>query len=576
MDKENYLFYGDNLEVLRLHIKDDSVDLVYLDPPFKSTQSYNILFEERNGRRSTAQLKAFEDSWYWDKSAAESYQETVEKGGLVSQAMQAFRKLLGLNDMLAYLSMMAPRLIELRRVLKQTGSIYLHCDPTANHYLKMLLDSIFGPDKFRNEIVWRRTGAHNKTNRWGPIHDVLLFYTKSNNFTWNQPRRPYMKGHVDQHFIKDGEQHRTNYYGNVLTGSGTRRGESGKPWRNFNPTEKGRHWAIPRALLEDIDFDVSALSQHEKLDLLFKLGYIKIVNGQSWPIYERYISSSDGPCAGDIWAYQPYTEYTVFGTDEGIDSDVSWLKPRDKERLGYPTQKPVGLLKRILMASSNPGDVVLDPFCGCGTTIQAAEELNRKWIGIDITSAAITLIKNRLNDVFGQKINYKVIGEPVTLSEAKELVEQDRDPYQFEWWALGLVGARPVDEQRKKGPDKGIDGRIYFHDEPAGGKTKQILFSVKSGKVSVKDIRDLRGVVEREKAEIGVLITLRNPTRPMKTEAAGSGFYESPWGKHSKMQIITIEQLLEGKKVDYPAQTNVTYKKAPKNMNENNNTKELL
>ena len=233
------------------------------------------------------------------------------------------------------------------------------------------------------------------------------------------------------------------------------------------------------------------------------------------------------------------------------------------ERLGYPTQKPEALLERIIDASSNQGDVVLDPFCGCGTTIVAAQRLNRRWLGIDITHLAVTLIKYRLRDVFGDKVEYKVIGEPVSISGATALAKED--PYQFQWWALGLVGARPVEE--KKGADKGIDGRLYFHDEARGGKTKQIIFSVKAGHVAVSHVRELQAVVDREKAQIGVLITMLPPTRNMQDEALSTGFYESPgWQRrYPRIQILTVEDLMSGKGVDCPPlrRTNVTFKKAP-------------
>ncbi len=556
----NRLYYGDNLDVLRRHVDDESVDLVYLDPPFNSNANYNVLFAERDGTQAASQIKAFEDTWRWDASAARAFEDVVEAGGRVSQAMQSFRTFLGATDMLAYLAMMAPRLVELRRVLKPTGSLYLHCDPTASHYLKMLLDAVFGPEHFRNEIIWRRTGSHNSARRLGPVHDVILFFTKSAAYTWNPQPRPYMTGHVKLHFKKEGDNYRTNFSGNVLSGSGRRGGESGKPWRGFDPDSKGRHWAIPRKLLAQLDEDIFGLSTHQKLDYLHEHGLLTITEGSEWPNYTgRIIGPKDGQPLSDLWAYQPYTEGTVFGTDDGIDDDVRWMGTSDAERLGYPTQKPEGLLERIIGASSRAGEVVLDPFCGCGTTISAAQKLNRRWIGIDITHLAITLIRSRLTDTFGGKAVYEVLGEPVSVPDAEALAASD--PYQFQWWALGLVGARPVEQ--KKGADKGIDGRIYFHEGP--GETKQIILSVKAGKLHAPYVRDLRGVVEREKAVIGVLLTLDEPTKAMRTEAASAGFYTSPWGKHPRLQILTVEDLLTGKGIDRPpAQASATFKRAPK------------
>jgi len=558
---ENTLYYGDNLDILRRYIPDESVDLVYLDPPFKSSQNYNILFKEQNGSRAASQIRAFEDTWTWSQDDEAVYADLVTKGGKVADCLQAFRTFLGPCDMLAYLVMMAPRLAELRRVMKKTADIYLHCDPAASHYLKMLMDAVFLTDNFRNEIIWRRTGSHNKMHRYAPIHDVILFYSKTGTFTWNYPKRPFMKGHVEEHFVKDGDGYRTNYYGNVLTGSGLRGGESGEPWHGFDPSAKGRHWAIPGGLLRDIDEDISGLSQHQKLDRLFEMGFIKIVPGHVWPIYERRLDKDEGQAVADIWAFQPYTNGTVFGIDEGIDEDVRWLSTKDQERLGYPTQKPEALLERIIRASSNEGDLVLDPFCGCGTTIAVAQKLKRRWTGIDITHLAITLMKKRLLDAFGADAQYKVIGEPTSLPDAKALAESD--PYQFQWWALGLVGARPIEE--KKGADRGIDGKIVFQGDTAG-QFEQVIISVKAGHITANHVRDLRGVIEREKAAIGVLISMEDFTKPMQTEAVTAGFFESKtWGKkYPKVQLLTVAELLAGKKIDMPPikQVGATFKKA--------------
>ncbi|HUT04820.1 MAG TPA: DNA methyltransferase, partial [bacterium] len=476
------LYYGDNLEVLRLHVKDESVDLVYLDPPFKSDQNYNVLFAERNGTRSPAQIKAFKDTWTWDLEAAEAFEEVVERGGKVSETMQGFRKLLGDSDMLAYISMMAPRLIELRRVLKSTGSIYLHCDSTAGAYLRLLMDAVFGPQNLQNEIVWYYRGGGVSKRRFGRRHDVILFYSRKP--TANRP------------------------------------------------------------------FNVDAVRTPYSPDTVERLKYkAKAFRGDK--VYDSYEPHPEGKHPDDVWLMQP-------------------VMPSARERLGYPTQKPEALLERIIKASSNESDLVLDPFCGCGTTIAVAQRLNRRWIGIDITHLAVTLMKYRLEHTFGEGIKqeYEVIGEPVSISGAMQLAKEN--PYQFQWWALGLLGARPVEE--KKGADKGIDGRLYFHDETKGGKTKQIVFSVKSGHVTSYMVRDLRGVVEREGAEIGVFITMLDPTKDMRSEAAGAGFYESTtWQKrYPRIQILTIEDILRGKGIDCPPlkRTNVTFKRAPRAKND--------
>ena len=521
----NYLYYGDNLDVLRRHVKDESVDLVYLDPPFNSSQDYNVLFDEKNGTRSKAQIKAFEDTWRWDQFSAEAYQETVEAGGKVADALRAFRTFLRDSDMLAYLSMMAPRLVELRRVLKPTGSIYLHCDPKASHYLKMLMDAVFGPEHFLNEVVWKRTSAHSSAKRYGPIHDTILFYRKTDVGFWRGGHQGYDESYVRQRFSRGGDR---PWKDADLTGAGVRYGETGEVWRGFDVTAKGRHWAYPPTELDRLDAE----------------GRIYWPNARGgWPRLRVYLDEAKGVSLQDVW------------------TDIPPINSQAGERLGYPTQKPEALLERIIQASSNPGDVVLDPFCGCGTAVSVAQRLGRQWIGIDITHLAISLIKARLHDAFGGKAEFKTVGEPTTEADAKTLAAED--PYQFQWWALGLVGARPIEE--RKGADKGIDGRLYFHEGRAG-ETKQIVLSVKAGHTQAAHVRDLYGVENREKAEIGVLISLEEPTREMRKEAASAGFYESPWGKHPRLQLLTVRELLEGKRVDYPPsqQVNVTYKRAPR------------
>lgn len=540
MDK-NTLYYGDNLDVLRRHIDDESVDLVYLDPPFKSSQDYNVLFAEQDGSRSSAQFKAFTDTWRWDEAAARAHEETVESGGKVSQVMQAFRTFLGTNDMLAYLSMMAPRLMELHRVLKPTGSIYLHCDPTASHYLKLLMDAVFGASQFLNEIVWKRSHAHSSAKRYGPIHDVILFYAKSDRYLWTDQRLAYSQEYVDRFFKFNDNDGRGLYWTGDLTANGVRNGETGKPWRGFNPTDKGRHWMVPPNKLDNLDEDQRIYWPKSK---------------EAWPKLKRYISEARGVPLQDIFD-DIYALMTMGGDKE--------------ERLGYPTQKPEALLERMIAASSNEEDTILDPFCGCGTTIAAAEKLNRRWIGIDITHLAIALIRNRLQDAFGDKVatTYKVIGEPTDLASARALALEDR--YQFQWWAAGRVGARLID--KKKGADQGIDGRLFFHDDRKTGETKQIILSIKSGGLKADDVRALGHVVTREKARIGVLITLEEPTKPMRRDAASAGFYESSWkmpgehqgSKHPRLQILTIEEILAGKGIDRPPHDgNVTFKRAPK------------
>lgn len=514
----NQLYYGDNLDVLRRHIEDESVDLVYLDPPFNSNASYNVLFAERDGTQAASQIKAFEDTWKWDEEAARAFEEVVEAGGKTSQAMQSFRTFLGESDMMAYLAMMAPRLAELRRILKPTGSIYLHCDPTASHYLKLLMDAVFGVESFRSEIIWKRTSGHSDADRFGPVHDTILFYAASDRAAWYPVFQPYEEAYVEAYYrYKDDDGRR--FMSGDLGAAGLQGGGYEYEWRGVT-----RVWRCP-------------VTTMQRLDTESRIFYTR--NGI--PRLKRYLDESKGMPAQDVW------------------TDIEALRSWHKERLGYPTQKPESLLDRIIQVSSQEGDVILDPFCGCGTAIASAQRLNRRWIGIDITHLAITLIRGRLTDTFLGAAKYEVIGEPVSLPDAAKLAADD--PYQFQWWALGLVGARPVEE--KKGADKGIDGRIYFH--VGDTKTHQIILSVKAGHVTVSQVRDLRGVLEREGPEMSVLLSLEEATGPMRKEAASAGFYTSPWGKHPRLQLVTVEDLLTGKTIDRPPiQTSTTFKKAPK------------
>ncbi|MDW8424221.1 MAG: DNA methyltransferase [Aquificaceae bacterium] len=470
---ENQLYYGDNLRVLREYIKDESVDLIYLDPPFNSKADYNVLFREPTGEPSQAQIVAFEDTWHWTEETERAYQKIMETAPpQVVNMMKAFREFLERNDMLAYLTMMCIRLLELKRVLKPTGSIYLHCNPTASHYLKVLMDAVFDHKNFRNEIVWCYRGGGVPKKDFARKHDIILRYTKSNNYYFNVDavRIPY----------SEESQQRLRY--------------------------KARAFREKR-------------------------------------VYESYEPNPLGKHPEDWWVMQP-------------------IMPSDKERLGYPTQKPEALLERIILASSREGDVVLDPFCGCGTTIAVAHRLNRKWIGIDITHLAINLIKWRLKTTFNLSAgkDYKVIGEPVDLSGARELASQDR--FQFQWWALSLVDARPYAD-KKRGADKGIDGVVYFYADK--DKLGKAIVQVKSGKVSVKDVRELLSVVEREKAQMGIFITLEKPTKQMLEEASKAGFYSCniTGRQFPKLQVITIEELLSGKRPDVPYQIS-PYKQAPR------------
>jgi DNA modification methylase len=529
---DNLLYYGDNLDVLRRYVADESVDVVYADPPFKSDQNYNVLFKERDGQRAASQIRAFEDTWTWDQEDEAIYGELVTQGGRVADALEAFRKFVGPCDMLSYLVMMAPRLIECRRVLKKTGSMYLHCDQAASHYLKMLMDAVFGPENFRADIIWMRTSSHGNVGRgYGSITDNLLYYSRSDSFAWNQQFAPYSEKHVATKFTgvaPDGRKFTTSDLRNPGVRPNLRYDFTASNGVTYKPHPNG--WAVCKEVMEQYDRE-GRLYFPKKADGRLRL--------------KRYLDECAGEKIQNLW------------------DDISPINSQAAERLGYPTQKPEALLERIIKASSNEGDTVLDPFCGCGTAVVVAQKLKRQWIGIDITHLAITLMKQRLKDTFGESAVFKVVGEPVSLPDAAALAASD--PYQFQWWALGLVGARPV--EGKKGADKGIDGKIVFQGESVG-KFESVIISVKAGGVTVSQVRDLCHVVDREKASIGVFISMQDATEPMRLEAVTAGFYESAaWGKkYPKIQLLTVADLLAGKQIDMPPirQVNATFKKAPK------------
>jgi len=528
---QNTLFYGDNLPILREYISDESIDLIYLDPPFNSNRSYNVLFRDESGRDSPAQIAAFDDAWHWSQDAERAYHELVTEapervGGMIG----ALRQFVGANQMMAYLVMMSARLVELHRVLKPTGSLYLHCDPTASHYIRLVLDSILGERNFINEIMWKRSYGHgDSTKSMGRSHDVIFFYSKTNGYTLNRFYHAHNPEYLKEFFRHEDERGR--YKLENLT-SPNPRPNLMYEYRGYPSPAKG--WRVNKDRMEQLDKEGRLHFPAKKDGRIMKKVYLHELGGQPMT---------------DVW------------------TDVQPLSAHDQERLGYPTQKPLALLERIIQASSNPGDVVLDPFCGCGTTIAAAQKLGRCWIGIDITHLAVALQKYRLEQMF-PGCQFQVIGEPEDAGAAKQLAHDDR--YQFEWWALSLVRARPVGATRespktgKKGADLGIDGVINFIDD-ASNKPKRVLVQVKSGHVTAAQVRDLRGTVERENAAIGVFVTLEPATSAMHKEAASAGFYHSPgWNQdYPKLQIVTIDQLMAGGKVQMPPAFG-TFKQAQK------------
>ena len=528
----NQLYYGDNLDILRTHIPDESADLIYIDPPFNSNQAYNVLFSEADGSSSQAQIQAFEDTWRWGETTEQAYHELVGTAPpLLVETIKSFRGFLTETNLMAYLVMMALRLVELHRVLKPTGSFYLHCDPTASHYLKIILDQIFGVENFRNEIVWERTNAHNmKARYYSKIHDLLLFYSKSDDYTWNKQYIEYSDAQLSRY--KTDEAGRL-YTGRDLTMSTVMESRNFE-WRGARPPSH-RSWG-------------ASLEQLEK-----------------WYAEERILLKKDGIPRLD--GLKVYLDELPGKQIPSIWNDIPRIGNTSKERLGYPTQKPLALLERIIKTSSNEGDVVLDAFAGCGTTIEAAATLNRQWIGVDITHLAVALLKYRLADTLGNDVKYEIIGEPKDSESAKALAVQDR--YQFQWWALSLIRARPY-QGKKKGADEGVDGVIYYEDvdpdNPKKTLTRKIVVQVKSGKVSVKDIRELKSVVETQDAVIGVFITLNPPTQPMVKAAAAAGRFQWLHVNHTtypKIQIRTIEELLSGHGIEYPqTPVDVTFRRA--------------
>ncbi|MFI0411708.1 DNA methyltransferase [Actinomadura sp. 3N508] len=511
---KNQLLYGDNLDMLS-KMDDASVDLVYLDPPFNSNRSYNVLYRHKDGQESQAQIEAFDDTWTWSQQSEELYQFLVSGGSpvRVADAVEAMRRLLGQNDVVAYLVMMAARLIELRRTLRPTGSLYLHCDPTASHYLKILLDALFGAANFKNEISWLRSGAKNDPRRYGRSHDVVLFYSAGKTYTWNTQYTPFEQKSIEKNYTHVEPETGRRYRRGDLTAAKPG-GDVDFEWHGVRPY-KGRHWAYSR----------------DRLDRMLEEGRIEF-RSTGMPVYKRYLDEQPGVPLQDVW------------------TDIR-LTSADKERLGYPTQKPLSLLERVIVASSDPHDVVLDPFCGCGTAIDAAQRLGRRWIGIDVTYLAIDLIEKRLRAVYGESIvdTFSVMGIPRDVEAARALFE--RSPFEFERWAVSRVDGQP--NERQVG-DRGVDGVIRF---PADGKghVEKVLVSVKGGRrLGPQMVRDLLGAISTQRAAGGLLITLERPTPGMVEAANHSGiFHANRQGRsYPKVQLICVQDIFDGKRPKLP------------------------
>jgi site-specific DNA-methyltransferase (adenine-specific) len=522
----NRLLFGDNLPWLRNReiFPDASIDLVYLDPPFNSNADYNVLFREASGQASQAQFHAFTDTWNW-ADAAETYDRFIDgcPNLAVVDMMQGFYSFLRSSPMMAYLAMMAPRLIELHRILKPTGSLYLHCDPTASHYLRMVLDGAFGADNFINEIVWKRTMAKGLAKKRLPRnHDVILSYQKSEAAFWNMDAifQAYDADSLDE---KTGAKYcHCDAEGRIYRLDSLINPNPNRPNLTYEFLGVKRVWRWTR----------------ERMQKAYDEGLVVQTKPGTVPQGVRYLDEQRGRPLDDVW------------------SDIPPLNSQAGERLGFPTQKPLALLERIVKLATKNGDIVLDPFCGCGTTIHAAQKLGRQWIGIDVTYLAINLIKRRLKDAFGEEVHFEERGQPTDLGSAKRLAQLDK--FQFQHWALSLIGARPLREGDGKGADRGVDGLLHFYESK--DKREKIIVQVKGGGVKRSDVATLLGDVNNQKAKGGILVTLEKPSKPMREEAAAAGRYTSAlWHDkdYPKIQILTVEGLLDGsERVDGPPQMN--------------------
>jgi len=518
----NHLYYGDNLRVLRDHIASDSVDLIYLDPPFNSNADYNQLFKTPKGQSSPAQMEAFTDTWQWDDAISGEAVDEVKRSSYQDAAkmLDAMVGFLGKNALTAYLAMMAVRLVELHRVLKPTGSLYLHCDPTASHYLKILLDAVFGAATFTNEIIWQRTNTKSHAfTRFPSTHDVILYYRKDGAGVWHTQYLPHSESYKKSHYSSVEEGTGRHYTLGDCTNPNPDRPNLTYEWMGIT---KVWRWTKERM---------------QKAHDEGRLVYTK----SGAPRYKRYLDEMEGTPVNSVW------------------TDIPPLNSQAQERLGYPTQKPVALLERIISASSNPGDVVLDPFCGCGTTVHAAQKLGRQWIGIDVTHLAIGLIENRLRDAF-EDVTFQVHGTPMDVDAARDLFERDdKSKKAFETWAVMKIGFIP---QEKKGADGGFDGVEWFGPK----REYKAVVSVKGGKsVNVEMLRSLDAVIKAQGAQAGVFLTLAEPTRAALDWAKQSGLFTAPgFAPVPRIQIVTIEQALalRARAVNLPARHNDTFKRA--------------
>lgn len=531
--KQNQLYYGDNLDVLRKYIKNETVDLCYIDPPFNSKRNYNQIYNNI-GKEDVAQAQAFIDTWTWDTVAENGLKEilTNYNGVFTKQSIEllsGLSKVLGKGSLFAYLVSMSLRVAEIYRVLKPMGSFYFHCDPTASHYLKIVIDSIFCAQtgEYQNEIIWKRTSGHSDSSTCGNSHDVIFFYTKSDNYTWNEVYQKYEDGYIESHYRRMDEDGRRWTDGD-LTAKGLSGGGYTYEYKGFTSL-----WRCP-------------IETMQKLEAAGKLHFTKSGGIR----LKRYLDEMPGMQLQDTW------------------TDISPINSQAAERLGYPTQKPMKLLERIIRASSNEGDTILDAFCGCGTTISVAHELHRNWIGIDITYQSISLILKRLDDTYGEGTTdaIQLNGIPGDLESAIALAHKkdDRTRKEFEKWAVLTYSKNKAIINEKKGADKGIDGIAMILE--GSDKTRPIIFSVKSGGVTVPMIRDLHGVIDREEAAMGIFITLEHPTKPMIEEAKIAGQYINPLTNqtYDRIKIVTAQDIINKQYLNIPTMRETVKSAKPK------------
>jgi DNA modification methylase len=517
--RSNRLFYGDNLTIMQ-NMPTACVDLIYLDPPFNSQRTYNLIYKQTTGLPVPEQEEAFCDAWEMDDEKIEMARKMpiVLRDYGADESLVAFWSawIRALRDvqprLLAYLIYMTYRLFEMRRILKPTGSLYLHCDPTASHYIKVIMDSVFGHDNFMNEIVWQRTSSHNDPRRYGRIHDVLLYYAKSGSFAWNPIYEPFDKDFFEAHDFETDEN--GNVYRKRDLTAPHRKGESGQyEWKGKKPS-RGRMWSY-------------TIENMRRLEAEGRIVYTRT----GMPRLKIYATELRGLPLQDVWT-----------------NPALWLNAGAKERLGYQTQKPIALLDRIIMASTNPGEVVFDPFCGCGTAIYAAHLTGRQWIGCDIAILSVRLVRDVLRKRYGlqEGRDYEVAGVPTSVAGAQELF--DHDPHQFQHWAVELAGGFC---NSKRSGDKGVDGRIHF--ETADGLRNMVL-SVKGGKLSPSYVRELYGTIGAPTGgTLGGFICLdEKVTQGMKEAARNAGKWTYDEWEYDRVQIRTIADLLAKRGFDTP------------------------